>query len=816
MICLNLAIHKPCSKWHDLFPRLGRGLVKSTTPILFLLLFLLINCDSIHHNPGPTAYDQEVSVDEDSSISITALATHPYDAPLTWILFPSQSHGALAGTLPVNTYTPDPDYNGLDSYSFRVSDGQIDSNVATVTIKINPINDAPTSTSTSITTFEDTNIGVTPTVIDADSDDSFTFSILTQPSSGTVTILADQLFFAPKPNMYGTDSFTYRAFDSGNEYVDGTASVIIDAVNDPPSSTSASITTTKNRTSAGVTPTVIDVDNGDSFTFSILTQPLSGSAYALSNQLYYEPYPDISGSDSFIYRAFDSGAEHVDGTALVTIISVNDPPIAYTQAAIADEDVRLPIVLTASDPDGDELIWTIASQPSNGAVSGTPPNVTYLSAVNYSGSDSFTFKVNDGWVDSLPATVSLTVNPVPDIWFVDIDAAGTADGSSWDNAFNHPQDALDIAGAVDDIWVADGTYVQRSEPDAYVVTMTDGVDLYGGFSGVETALSERDLGTNFTILDGENNARVVYGANNARLDGFTVTRARLNGMLNAGVSPTIAQCIFENNGLVEGSDGGAIHNVSEANARISSSTFTNNYRSAIYNEDSSPTIHNCIFSNNLSDAGGAIKNRGESTAPYIRNSLFEGNSSTANGGAISNVASVPLIENCIFSENSAGQNGGAIANSSGANATVANSLFAGNTAVLSGGAVSNSDSKPTLLNCTVADNYAESFGGGFISENAKGIDPVIINSILWYNSDVQISGKAKVTYSNIQEKLKGKGNIDQEPSFMDTTTGDYRLAPDSPCIDAGQNSSVSTSLDLDGDPRISNDTVDMGAYEYTP
>ena len=77
-------------------------------------------------------------------------------------------------------------------------------------------------------------------------------------------------------------------------------------------------------------------------------------------------------------------------------------------------------------------------------------------------------------------------------------------------------------------------------------------------------------------------------------------------------------------------------------------------------------------------------------------------------------------------------------------------------------------------------------------------------------------------YSNIEEKTKGKGNIDQDPSFMDTTVGDYRLGTGSPCIDAGNNAVVSTPLDLEGNPRIADGNsdgsaiVDMGAYEYLP
>jgi hypothetical protein len=538
---------------------------KSVPLILFILPLLLINCDGVGggvgRDGGPTADNLAVSVDEDFSIPITVTASHPENSDLTWrvVIFPS--NGSLAGTdctatLPDCTYTPGPDYNGPDSFSFTVSDGYQESNVAKVDITVDPVNDKPTGTSASITTFKGTSVGVTPTVDDVDlPGDSFTFSILTQPSSGTASILANQLFYTPNPGITGSDSFTYRAYDSGNLYVDGTASVTIlsvsdlpvannqsvtadedvalpitltasysggggliwtiisqpshgtlsgtppnvsylstlnyngpdsfafqvndgsqnsniatvditvNPVNDAPTSTSASITTDEDTPSAGITPTVIDVDSGESFTFSIITQPASGIASVLTGQLYYTPNPDFFGSDSFTYRAFDSGNLHVDGTASVTIGAVNDPPVADSQSVIADEDIAKPILLTASDVDGDELTYTIVSEPSYGTLTGTPPDVTYLSDEGYFGPDSFSFMVNDGSVDSATANVWLTVNPIPDIWFVDMDAVGTADGRSWSNAFNHPQDALEMAGNGDEIWVADGVYVQRAAAD---------------------------------------------------------------------------------------------------------------------------------------------------------------------------------------------------------------------------------------------------------------------------------------------------------------------------------------------------------------
>ena len=116
--------------------------------------------------------------------------------------------------------------------------------------------------------------------------------------------------------------------------------------------------------------------------------------------------------------------------------------------------------------------------------------------------------------------------------------------------------------------------------------------------------------------------------------------------------------------------------------------------------------------------------------------------------------------------------------------------------------------------------------GGVASELGQGTGPTIINSILWNNSDLEIyddpSSQTIVVYSNIEGGYSGMGNIDMGPSFIDTTIGDYRPGSASPCIDAGDNSSVSAPFDLIGNARIvdgdgdASAIVDMGAYEYIP
>jgi PKD repeat protein len=95
-------------------------------------------------------------------------------------------------------------------------------------------------------------------------------------------------------------------------------------------------------------------------------------------------------------------------------IRVNTPPAADGRLVTTNEDTALPITLTGSDADGDPLSFAVAGSPSNGSLSGTAPNLIYTPDANFNGSDSFTFKVNDGNADSNPATVSITVNPVND------------------------------------------------------------------------------------------------------------------------------------------------------------------------------------------------------------------------------------------------------------------------------------------------------------------------------------------------------------------------------------------------------------------
>ena len=109
-----------------------------------------------------------------------------------------------------------------------------------------------------------------------------------------------------------------------------------------------------------------------------------------------------------------TGSVNIVALEVVGYPSDNNPPIADPKAITTDEDASVSVTLTGSDPDGDPLTFAVVSQPQHGVITGTSPNLVYTPAQDYNGSDSFTYKANDGKVDSAPAAVTITINPIND------------------------------------------------------------------------------------------------------------------------------------------------------------------------------------------------------------------------------------------------------------------------------------------------------------------------------------------------------------------------------------------------------------------
>ncbi|OQB42712.1 MAG: putative outer membrane protein pmp6 precursor [Candidatus Hydrogenedentes bacterium ADurb.Bin179] len=325
-----------------------------------------------------------------------------------------------------------------------------------------------------------------------------------------------------------------------------------------------------------------------------------------------------------------------------------------------------------------------------------------------------------GWVYVVLFAVFgvLPVFATDGIYRVKADASSpTPDGLTWETAFQSIQSGVDAtydAGG-GEVWVAAGTYMPSF---GTVVTLQEGVAIYGGFAGTETARDQRDWTANVTTIHGMGFSQCVFGANHAILDGFTVTGGYNvgsgGGMLNQACSPVVANCIFTAN---QGFNGGGMYNNNGAAPVLTSCLFASNradYGAGMYNNNAAaPVITQCVFQANTATLkGGGIYNGAAS--PMITNSSFGGNISEGKGGAIYSWQGAPRAEGCDFSGNTALGAGGAIYHESSSASRVSGCTFTNNSAV-NGGALYNEYSDIGVTSCDFVGNTAEDSGGAMLN-----------------------------------------------------------------------------------------------------
>lgn len=358
----------------------------------------------------PLVNDFSITTNEDTPASATLLAQSNPASTLTYATSDPQ-HGTLTGTAPNLTYTPNLDYFGTDSFTYQALDGSSASAIATVSVTINPINDAPVAQSETWSVIEDTTYNGVLHASDVEND-TLNYSIVTPPTHGSLDGTAPNLTYTPHSNYFGSDSFTFKANDTQLDSNIATITINISAVNDVPVADDKIINTGVN-TPVSVTLTGSDIETSE-LTFSVTGGPSHGALSGTLPNLTYTPLDSYTGSDSFTYTASDGQATSLPATVTININFGNAPPQAYNQSLSTDEDIDLAITLSGSDPESQPLTYTVLAQPQHGSLTGTEPNLIFHPEANYFGPDSFTFKVNDGQIDSNIATITITINPVND------------------------------------------------------------------------------------------------------------------------------------------------------------------------------------------------------------------------------------------------------------------------------------------------------------------------------------------------------------------------------------------------------------------
>jgi len=350
-------------------------------------------------NDAPVAVDDNVSTDEDTQIVIDALINDSDidgtidKQTLTLVNAPTLGDVSVDPLSGRFVYTPRSNLFGIDSFTYTVRDNDgLISNIATVTILINSVNDAPLAQEQNLTLLEDTNISMQLTGIDVDGD-SLVYRVSTQPSNGTLTGTAPNLVYTP-----------------------------VTPVNDAPVTQDKHFVIPED-TNVSVLLTASDVD-GDALSYRTTVQPTHGMLSGTGSQRIYIPNSGYYGTDSFSYVANDGSVDSNEAVVSIEIVRINQAaPIAIDQNVTTDEDVPVSIILQGVDSDNDTLDYSIISQPTHGSLSGVGKNITYTPDGNYSGSDSFTFRVNDGLLDSNEAVVNIEVIPKPDLGCTDSNIA---------------------------------------------------------------------------------------------------------------------------------------------------------------------------------------------------------------------------------------------------------------------------------------------------------------------------------------------------------------------------------------------------------
>jgi hypothetical protein len=357
-------------------------------------------------NDAPVATARSLSTSEDNSVAFTLAGSDVDGDSLTYILATMPGKGSLLGTPPHLTYQPAANQSGSDSFTFRVNDGTVDSANATVSISVSAVNDPPVAIPRSASTLEDTAVAVTLSGTDVEGS-PLTYSIATQPSKGSLSGAPPNVIYTPAPNANGSDSFSFRVNDGSAHSAPATVGLTIAAVNDPPVANAGSVSTTEN------TPVAVVVSGGDveggPLAYSLVTPPAHGILGGSAPNFIYTPDTDYSGPDSFTFRVNDGGLDSSPATVNIAVSKGNQRPLAVAKSLSTLKNKAVAIRLSGTDADQQPLTFRIVGPPSSGVLGGTPPDLTFKPAGQFTGSVSFTYVANDGIEDSAPATVVVRV-----------------------------------------------------------------------------------------------------------------------------------------------------------------------------------------------------------------------------------------------------------------------------------------------------------------------------------------------------------------------------------------------------------------------
>ncbi len=371
-------------------------------------------------NEQPLAVDDVLSTAEDTAGVVDVLVNDTDDDgdPLAVeTLSPSADHGTVSCTSGgACTYTPDPDFEGSDLFTYTIADGQGGADSADGAVTVTPVNDEPNAANDSLTTTEDVqgSLNVRANDTDVDGDTLLVTTPAPVAAHGTVSCLGGgACTYTPDPGYNGPDSFQYSISDGHGGSDVGLVSVTVTGLNDDPIAVGDSLTTDAD------TPGQLDVlandSDADGDDLSV-TGSANGAHGAVTcgaaGICTYTPSANYGGPDTFTYTVADGHGGTDTGSVSITVNPLNDPPVAddETLSTSPDTEAGVNVLAGDADADGDTLtVETLSPSADHGTVSCTSGGTcTYTPEAGYLGADSFTYTVGDGQATD-EGLVSVTV-----------------------------------------------------------------------------------------------------------------------------------------------------------------------------------------------------------------------------------------------------------------------------------------------------------------------------------------------------------------------------------------------------------------------
>ncbi|GAB4147091.1 MAG: hypothetical protein OHK0017_08390 [Patescibacteria group bacterium] len=398
---------------------------------------VLINIKSI--NDAAQAHDDNYIIDEDQTTNFSVL-DNDFDfegdqMTIVSVTMPLHGQAVIEGNQ--IKFTPNPDYNGNDSFTYEITDGNGQTATANVTITINSINDPVTANNDNAITDEDTQVEINVLNNDSDLDnDILTITSASTPSHGIVLIDNSVITYFPNLNFYGNDSFTYTVEDGKGSTATATVNITVNSINDPVTANDDSYNLLEDASAIDLNVLNNDSDgDGDSLSIISVTTPTNGNASINGTVISFQPNANYFGNDSFTYTIEDGNGSTATAIVNITVSSVNDPVIANDDLLTIDEDTSVDINVLSNDSDADANNLTLVSiiNPTHGtATINQDGTIHYVPDSNYYGADSFTYTVSDGNSSTATATVNLTITSVYDPIIANNDSATTAQDTSVD------------------------------------------------------------------------------------------------------------------------------------------------------------------------------------------------------------------------------------------------------------------------------------------------------------------------------------------------------------------------------------------------